>query len=215
MEMETVYVVLISVVGTLAVLVLIGFGSPGVTGPPATGTRVLMRTITQGAFAEKVQGLFAPPKPVKPSGAPLRLLTLMQREGRLIDFMLEDIQQYPPEQNAQIGAGVRAIHKGCQKVLREHLVLKPVMGSASEGKPWKYPSGSSPRISGWWATSLARRRSRAPSNITAGASRKSSWRNRPRGRTNSFSSLRKSRFPDIMCCGKRGCVSAARTSVVR
>src|SRR5262245_16439478 len=32
-----------------------------------------------------------PPKPAKPSGAPLRMLALLQREGRLLDFLMEDI----------------------------------------------------------------------------------------------------------------------------
>jgi hypothetical protein len=145
MEMETVYAVLLSVVGTVAVLVLIGFVLAGGNGGRLQlALRVLLRTMTDEAFAEKAKGLFAPPKPVKPSGAPLRLLTLMQREGRLIDFILEDVQQYPPEQNAQIGAAVRDIHKGCQKVLKEHLVLEPVMGSAREGETVEVPAGFDP-----------------------------------------------------------------------
>ena len=145
METGIVVAVLLSVVGTLAVLVLIGFVLAGGNGGRLQlGLRALLRTLTAEAFAEKVQGLFAPPKPVKPSGAPLRLLTLMQREGRLVDFILEDVQQYPPEQNAQIGAAVRDIHKGCQKVLKEHLVLEPVMGSAGEGETVEVPAGFDP-----------------------------------------------------------------------
>ena len=145
METELVIAVVLSVLGTLAVLVLVGFVLAGGNGGRLQlGLRVLMRTLTQEAFAEKVQPLLAPPKPVKPSGAPLRLLTLMQREGRLIDFILEDVQQYPPEQNAQIGAAVRDIHKGCQKVLKEHLVLEPVMGSAREGETVEVPAGFDP-----------------------------------------------------------------------
>jgi hypothetical protein len=145
METGIVLAVVLTVVGTLAVLVLVGFVLAG--GDVARlqlALRAMLRTMTQEAFAEKVQGLFAPPKPVKPSGAPLRLLTLMQREGRLIDFILEDVQQYPPEQNAQIGAAVRDIHKGCQKVLKEHLVLEPVMGNAREGETVEVPTGFDP-----------------------------------------------------------------------
>src|SRR5436853_4875235 len=45
-----------------------------------------------------------PPKPAappKPTGEALRLLTLLQREGRLVDFLMEDIAGLPDE---QIGA---------------------------------------------------------------------------------------------------------------
>src|SRR5689334_23353693 len=72
------------------------------------------RWLQDSAFAEKVQKLLnpEPPKPVKPSGEPLRLLALLQREGRLLDFLLEDIQSYP---NEQIGVAVRDIHRSCHK----------------------------------------------------------------------------------------------------
>jgi hypothetical protein len=144
MENEVLIAVILSVIGTLAVLVLIGFVLAGGSGGRLQlGMRVLIRTLTVEAFSEKVRALFAPPKPVKPSGAPLRLLTLMQREGRLIDFIFEDVQQYPPEQNAQIGAAVRDIHKGCQKVLKEHLVLDPVLPSR-EGETVEVPPGFDP-----------------------------------------------------------------------
>ena len=54
-----------------------------------------------------------------PDGA-LHLLRIFQRDGRLIDFLREDIDGYDDE---QIGAAVRAIHKGCRKVLDEALEL--------------------------------------------------------------------------------------------
>jgi hypothetical protein len=57
------------------------------------------------------------------------LLALLQREGRLVDFLREDISAYP---DAQVGAAVRAIHASCRKVLDEHLALEPVR-SEDEG----------------------------------------------------------------------------------
>ncbi len=57
------------------------------------------------------------------------LLALLQREGRLVDFLREDIAAYP---DAQVGAAVRAIHASCRKVLDEHLALEPVR-SEDEG----------------------------------------------------------------------------------
>jgi hypothetical protein len=81
-----------------------------------------------------------PPEPVRPSAEPLRLLALLQREGRLLDFLMEDIQDYP---DAQIGAAVRDIHRQCRDVLREHLVLEKVLPQAEETQV-SVPAGFDP-----------------------------------------------------------------------
>ncbi len=97
--------------------------------------RASFRMLRDPAFAEKVKPLLAPPpppeppKPTRPSGVPLWLLAILQREGRLVDFLLEDIKDVP---DAQIGAGVRDIHNKCQKALKDHLVLEAVF-PAQEG----------------------------------------------------------------------------------
>ncbi|MBI2193178.1 MAG: DUF2760 domain-containing protein [Planctomycetes bacterium] len=54
----------------------------------------------------------------------VRVLSLFQRDGRLVDFLREDIQSY---ENAQIGAAVRSVHQGCRKVLDDYFSLEPVM----------------------------------------------------------------------------------------
>jgi hypothetical protein len=93
---------------------------------------VARRWLRDPAFAAKINPLLAPAaaaKPTRPSGAPLRLLALLQREGRLLDFLLEDIQGYADE---QLGAGVRKIHHDCQGVVKEHLVLVPIINAAEE-----------------------------------------------------------------------------------
>jgi hypothetical protein len=64
----------------------------------------------------------APPPP-SPALA-LRLLGLLQQEGRLVDFISEDIASYS---DAQVGAAVRAIHAGCRKVLNEHVQLQRIL----------------------------------------------------------------------------------------
>ena len=78
------------------------------------------------------------PEPVKPSPADegrareegaLLLLSLLQREGRLLDFLMEKIDAY---QDAQVGAAVRAIHAGCKKAVVEHVTLEPVLNGAEE-----------------------------------------------------------------------------------
>jgi hypothetical protein len=70
----------------------------------------------------------------------LLLLTLLQREGRLVDFLRESLDQHP---DAAIGAAVRDIHRGCKKVLDEHLRLEPVMPGQEEG-PVVVPRGFDP-----------------------------------------------------------------------
>ncbi|GAB3475356.1 DUF2760 domain-containing protein [Marinomonas epiphytica] len=52
-----------------------------------------------------------------------QLLQLMQHEARFVDFLQENIDQYS---DAEVGAASRQIHKGCQKVLEQNFVIKPV-----------------------------------------------------------------------------------------
>ena len=50
-------------------------------------------------------------------------LVLLQREGRMIDFLKENIDAF---EDAQIGSAVRQIHAGCSKVLKENFNVKPL-----------------------------------------------------------------------------------------
>jgi uncharacterized protein DUF2760 len=69
-----------------------------------------------------------PPEPVKLDPRPaLQLLALLQREGRLVDFLEEDLAGFP---DASVGAAARAVHAGCKRALQEYLQLEPVMGGA-------------------------------------------------------------------------------------
>jgi hypothetical protein len=54
----------------------------------------------------------------------LHLFALMQREGRLMDFLNEDLDGYD---DAQIGSAVRSIHTGCRQLVKEYLSPEPVM----------------------------------------------------------------------------------------
>ncbi|MDD7987070.1 DUF2760 domain-containing protein [Lentisphaera marina] len=67
-------------------------------------------------------------------------LTLLQREGRLIDFLKEDIGPYSDE---QVGAAVRQIHEGCGKVLEKHFKVQPLIDSA-EGDEVEVPKAYDP-----------------------------------------------------------------------
>ena len=64
-------------------------------------------------------------------------LFLLQREGRLIDFLMEDISGASDE---QIGAGVREVHGNCRKYLLEKLSVKPILGE-QEGDNYSVQTG--------------------------------------------------------------------------
>jgi hypothetical protein len=66
----------------------------------------------------------APPPPADRGEAALRLLALLQQEGRLVDFLEEDLAPYS---DVQVGSAVRAIHGGCRAVLKERLDLAPIL----------------------------------------------------------------------------------------
>jgi hypothetical protein len=53
----------------------------------------------------------------------LHLLSVLQREGRLLDFFDEDLSRY---EDAQIGAAVRSIQDACKKTIRKSISPAPV-----------------------------------------------------------------------------------------
>jgi hypothetical protein len=65
----------------------------------------------------------APSGPPSPAPA-LRLLALLQQEGRFLDFIAEDIDGYSDE---QVGGAVRSIHAGCRKALQERVELERIL----------------------------------------------------------------------------------------
>jgi hypothetical protein len=67
----------------------------------------------------------------------LRLLALLQQEGRLIDFVEEDIAPYD---DAQVGAAVRAIHSGCRKALHDRMRIERIFAD-EDGAQVDVPNG--------------------------------------------------------------------------
>src|SRR6185503_4074473 len=61
----------------------------------------------------------------------LAMLALLQREGRLVDFLREPLDGFS---DADIGAAARDVHRGCRKVLDQHLSLEAVMPGSEEDK---------------------------------------------------------------------------------
>lgn len=101
-----------------------------------------LRILFDAEFAGRVQRLraasggepFASAKTAAPvivreasPEAALQLLGLLQRNGRFIDFVEEEVAQYS---DADIGVAARLVHEGCRKVLREHFTMRPVRDEA-------------------------------------------------------------------------------------
>ncbi|MCG5053105.1 MAG: DUF2760 domain-containing protein [Myxococcales bacterium] len=70
----------------------------------------------------------------------LALLALLQREGRLVDFLREGLDGYSDQ---DIGAAVRDVHRGCRKVVEDHVKLEPVLPGEEES-PVLVPPGFDP-----------------------------------------------------------------------
>jgi hypothetical protein len=130
------------VVVKLLVLLVIGKGSLARLG---LACKAFFHVLGDAATAERIRPLLEPPveeaaKPACLSPEPLRLLALLQREGRLLDFLLEDIQGAADE---QVGAGVRELHRKAQAVIKEHLILEPVLAK-NEGETVEVPPNFDP-----------------------------------------------------------------------
>lgn len=119
------------VVGLLLILILPSLVTGGVVSPEAKPASMPAETRKPAP----------PPAPAKSTpDAAVQLLGLLQREGRLVDFLREDIQPYD---DSQIGAAVRTIHQACRQVLTEHLTLEPVL-NGQEGDEVTIPTDFDP-----------------------------------------------------------------------
>lgn len=70
----------------------------------------------------------------------VQMLALLQRDGRLVDFLEEDVSSCP---DGQLGAAVRSIHDSCRQVLERYIKLEPVL-SSEEDHPVTLPVGFDP-----------------------------------------------------------------------
>ncbi len=110
-----------------------------------------------------------PPAPVaRTSDGALQILGILQRDSRLIDFLMEDIGGYADD---QIGAAVRELHDQCRDAVGRYVTLQPVIDGV-EGTyanapsadpnlvkfvgnvPAKPPKGGTLRHKGWRASKV-------------------------------------------------------------
>ena len=67
-------------------------------------------------------------------------LAMLQARGRLVDFLMDDINTYD---DAQVGAAARVVHAGCKAALLEHFRISPVRAE-SEGATVQVAAGYLP-----------------------------------------------------------------------
>jgi hypothetical protein len=121
--------------------------------------RLFFRILSRPAIADRARQLLdevavtppgraAAPTPApaaRPTAAPaapparseaLALLSVLQREARLVDFLKEDIAPYA---DAQVGAAVRDVHRDAAAALERLFALRPVLDQA-EGSDVAIPA---------------------------------------------------------------------------
>lgn len=80
--------------------------------------------------------------PAKPADGALQILSILQRDSRLVDFLMEDITAYSDE---QVGAAARNLHEQCRAALDRYVRLSPVIDGV-EGTYTKLDSPDAARI---------------------------------------------------------------------
>ena len=88
--------------------------------------RAFFSLIFHGRIADDILAEFAAPARVPATPAPVearvesrventdraaQILAILQRDGRFVDFLMEDLGAYS---NEQVGAAVRDVHRGCR-----------------------------------------------------------------------------------------------------
>jgi hypothetical protein len=92
------------------------------------------------ATAQVVRPLSVPPRPNQADAEIVSFLAMLQARGRLVDFLMDDINAYG---DAQVGAAARVVHTGCKAALLEHFRISPLR-KESEGATVQVAAGYSP-----------------------------------------------------------------------
>jgi hypothetical protein len=65
-----------------------------------------------------------PPPAASSADGALQMLGILQRDARLLDFLMEDISAYTDD---QVGAAVRELHEQCRESVARYVALEPVI----------------------------------------------------------------------------------------
>ena len=110
--------------------------------------KCFFRIFTDIHFAEHITGLFAKKqiiqKKSKEESIPdaARILGLLQRDARFIDFLQEKLDSYS---DGQIGAVARKLHEKCRKILDNYITIEAVL-QEEEGKEVTIEKGFNPSM---------------------------------------------------------------------
>ena len=112
----------------------------------ALAFQAFLRVLTDPEAAGRVLLAISPPPPPPPSVAErpkydMRILAMLQRDGRLVDFLMESIDDY---EDAQVGSAVREIHGKCRKMLLDHFKIEAV--TTGEGTEATVEAGYDPEL---------------------------------------------------------------------
>ncbi len=139
-------VLLLLAMNALALLPLAGFSQPYLSGVTLVlGVVVLATILARRSPKNEIGATPAEPARPPPAAAPaaqteaeiVSFLALLQEKGRLVDFLMDDINAYD---DAQVGAAARVVHAGCKAALQEHFQIHPVRPE-SEGSTIRIAAG--------------------------------------------------------------------------
>jgi hypothetical protein len=106
-----------------------GFAAEVQSGLKLLGAKEMPPNRTKVPVAE------APTERVHASG--LFVLSALQREGRLIDFLQQDMAGFSDD---EVGAAARVVHAGCSKAVKQYFDFEPAINTP-EGSSLMVPKG--------------------------------------------------------------------------
>ena len=95
---------------------------------------------TRSAAAEAARPAPVPSRANQANAEIVSFLAMLQARGRLVDFLMDDLDRHD---DAQVGAAARVVHSGCKAALLEHFRISPVR-TESEGSRVQVAAGYPP-----------------------------------------------------------------------
>jgi hypothetical protein len=142
-------VVLLLVANAVELLLGAGAFQPYLSGGELALGLVALITILVGRGPER-DSRSAVAEAARPTPVPTRsnqvdaelvsFLAMLQARGRLVDFLMDDINAH---NDAQVGAAARVVHAGCKAALLEHFRIRPLR-EESEGSTVQVSAGYPP-----------------------------------------------------------------------